>query len=535
VIQYTFRPPRLLAANTTKRRPDRAGLLEDPPSTLLDVRLGELLADPGLGLRLLAGEAEPDPEFRWIYITDLRDPRRYLGGGEVVLTGMLWYHDARDAEAFVSAVAEMGVAALGVGTAEIGPVTLDVVVDACRRHGVRLFTVPLDVSFTAITQRVVSALAAEHVRRSSAVLEHHRRLVAALGDGGGLPGLVAAGAVELGVPCWVISPTGQVIAGLADLPDAATVSAGFVSAARLPCQVGSYRVLPVGAGHRLAGWALVVADWTADQHEVAVELATLIGLERSALAAGRVVERRAVTQLLALLADEATPAADISARLTAAGFGPDDRLCVVSLTVTGEAGLAIAVLDELVDGLVAEVDGEAVAITLAGNDLLDSLRAGVRAIEPGLGPCRLAVGVSGPGSGSRLRASIDEARYARGVALHNINGHGEARAAVVAGSELASHQLLFGALPDELRQSFCRRLLGPVRAYDQEHHSELLESLRVFLDCSGSWSQAAARLHLHVNTLRYRIGRVEDLTGRDLSRFADRVDLFLALELTRQP
>jgi DNA-binding PucR family transcriptional regulator len=201
---------------------------------------------------------------------------------------------------------------------------------------------------------------------------------------------------------------------------------------------------------------------------------------------------------------------------------------VVSMTITGEAGLALDVLDELVDGLVTDVDGEAVAITVAGNDLLDSLRSGVRAIESGLGSCRLALGVSTPGPGSRLRASIDEARYARNVASHN-----GSRAAVVAGSELASHQLLFGALPDELRQSFCRRLLGPVRDYDQEHHSELLESLRVFLDCSGSWSQAAARLHLHVNTLRYRMGRVEELTARDLSRFPDRVDLFLALELSR--
>jgi hypothetical protein len=498
------------------------------------VRLGELLADPGLGLRLLVGAVEPDPEFRWIYITDLRDPRRYLAGGEVVLTGMLWYHDPRDAEAFVSAIAEMGVVGLGIGTAEIGPVTFDVVVDACRRHGVRLFTVPLDVSFATITQRVVSALAAEHVRRSSAVLEHHRRLVAALGAGGGLAGLVAAGAVELGVPCWVITPAGRLVAGTTELPDAAAVAAGFVSAPRVPCQVGSYRVLPVGTGHRLAGWALVVADWTADQHEIAVELATLIGLERSALAAARIVEQRTATQLLSLLADEATPASDIAARLTAAGFGPDDQLCVVSMTITGEVGLAPAVLEELVDGgLVTEVDGEAVAITLAGNDLLDALRSGVRAIEPGLGPSRLALGVSGPGPASRLRASLDEARYARGVAGHNVNGQGDVRAAVVAGSELASHQLLFGALPEELRQSFCRRLLGPVRAYDQEHHSELVASLRVFLDCSGSWSQAAARLHLHVNTLRYRIGRIEELTGRDLSRFADRVDLFLALELTR--
>jgi DNA-binding PucR family transcriptional regulator len=36
---------------------------------------------------------------------------------------------------------------------------------------------------------------------------------------------------------------------------------------------------------------------------------------------------------------------------------------------------------------------------------------------------------------------------------------------------------------------------------------------------------------VHVNTLRYRIGRIEELTGRDLSRLADRVDFYLALRL----
>jgi DNA-binding PucR family transcriptional regulator len=65
--------------------------------------------------------------------------------------------------------------------------------------------------------------------------------------------------------------------------------------------------------------------------------------------------------------------------------------------------------------------------------------------------------------------------------------------------------------------------------YDVAHRSELVRTLEVFLHHSGSWSQAAAELHLHVNTLRYRIGRVAELTGRDLSSFPDRVDLYLAL------
>jgi DNA-binding PucR family transcriptional regulator len=56
-------------------------------------------------------------------------------------------------------------------------------------------------------------------------------------------------------------------------------------------------------------------------------------------------------------------------------------------------------------------------------------------------------------------------------------------------------------------------------------------TLRAFLDCNGSWSRTAQQLHLHLNTVRYRITRVEELTGRDLSRMDDRADVYLALHL----
>ena len=65
--------------------------------------------------------------------------------------------------------------------------------------------------------------------------------------------------------------------------------------------------------------------------------------------------------------------------------------------------------------------------------------------------------------------------------------------------------------------------------YDARHRAGLRATLATFLDCSGSWSRTAEALHLHVNTVRYRIDRVEELTGRDLSRLEDRVDVFLAL------
>ena len=49
--------------------------------------------------------------------------------------------------------------------------------------------------------------------------------------------------------------------------------------------------------------------------------------------------------------------------------------------------------------------------------------------------------------------------------------------------------------------------------------------------CSGSWNAAAAKMYVHVNTVRYRIRRVEELTGRDLSSLTDQVDFLLALRI----
>ncbi|PJT50346.1 hypothetical protein CWI85_12670, partial [Streptomyces albidoflavus] len=98
--------------------------------------------------------------------------------------------------------------------------------------------------------------------------------------------------------------------------------------------------------------------------------------------------------------------------------------------------------------------------------------------------------------------------------------------------ELASHVLLLPFVPDDVRRAFTARLLDPLRDYDRRHRAELVPTLEAFLASDGSWTRCAARLHLHVNTLRYRVGRIEQLTGRDLSRLEDKLDFFLALRMS---
>jgi DNA-binding PucR family transcriptional regulator len=97
------------------------------------------------------------------------------------------------------------------------------------------------------------------------------------------------------------------------------------------------------------------------------------------------------------------------------------------------------------------------------------------------------------------------------------------------GVPVDSHERLLASVPTPVLRSFSERMLGPLAEYDARHNAELLPTLRSFLACDGSWSACASRMYVHVNTVRYRVGRIEALTGRDLSALPDRVDFFLAL------
>ena len=96
-------------------------------------------------------------------------------------------------------------------------------------------------------------------------------------------------------------------------------------------------------------------------------------------------------------------------------------------------------------------------------------------------------------------------------------------------ADLGTYRLLLSmADPDALR-AFADSMLAPLDAYDREHNGELLASLQAFLQHNARWETAAAELYVHRHTLRYRMRKVEELTGRDLSSSFDRMEFWLAL------
>ncbi|WKK73298.1 helix-turn-helix domain-containing protein [Rathayibacter oskolensis] len=97
--------------------------------------------------------------------------------------------------------------------------------------------------------------------------------------------------------------------------------------------------------------------------------------------------------------------------------------------------------------------------------------------------------------------------------------------------EVTSAVQLLTAVLDHLRSVFVELVLGRLVEHDARYNSQLVATLSAFLECGGSWVRTAEQTHLHLNTVRYRIARVEELTQRDMSDTSDRADLFLALQL----
>ncbi|MFF4500950.1 PucR family transcriptional regulator [Streptomyces sp. NPDC001401] len=557
------------------------------------MRLRALLDTDALGLRLLGGEDELDRTVRGVMTTDLRDPSRYLSGGELVLTGLAWRRDADDSESFVRILAQAGVVALAAGEAELGDIPDDLIV-ACARHRLPLFAVHESVAFATITEHVVRQVSGERAGDLAAVVDRHRRMMTSGPAGGGPDVVLDLLGSDLDLRAWVLSPTGRLIAGPKiagpGLPadTCAKLAAEHLAAARtgrrgphrLTLGPVTYSLFPIRSSGRspqasrdvretvLSDWLLAVeadaGEWPAERLDLLQGVTQLISVERDRRDAARTVRRRLAQEVLELVQTGAAPA-EIAARLRVAapvllpGLGAAPHWQVVVARVEWEGGdieagpVTQSLLEEiLVDPLatgpepsdriaVAHTGDEAIALVplpavstehdgsesgILADALLESVRDPLSAGLDGDGQVTLGVSAA-VHSAEGLRGALEEARHARRVAAAR-----PGRVCAAGHQELASHVLLLPFVPDDVRRAFTARLLDPLRDYDRRHRAELIPTLEAFLDCDGSWTRCATRLHLHVNTLRYRVGRIEQLTSRDLSRLEDKLDFFLALRMS---
>jgi purine catabolism regulator len=158
-------------------------------------------------------------------------------------------------------------------------------------------------------------------------------------------------------------------------------------------------------------------------------------------------------------------------------------------------------------------------------DLARALRAQARRQSP---EAALAIGIGRPVSEILdWPASYRDARQAALVAARLALGR------PLFFGDLGIYRLLARLEGDGELRAFCQELLGPLIAYDQAHDGPLIETLEAFFACHGNLSQAARRLHVHRNTLLYRLERIAALSIVDLDNEESRLATHLALKVRR--
>ena len=493
-----------------------------------------------------------DAPVRWVHCTELDDPTRWLSGGELVLTTGIRLRTDDDQRAFVRRLHEHQLAGVGFGVGFDHERLPKALVDEARECGFPVFEVPYDVPFIAITERAFSQLVNEQydvLQRGIATQKRLERLVL---EEGGLEEVTRSLATAIGGAVMVLDSNGAQLASKAFRRE---FSEGALAAIRTETAQPSGNGQPPAAFSpehaELAGRALALPVATAGsgppqawlvaardsggfgdfERLILHQAVTIVALELLRQRTMRDTERRLAGEALSeALAGRLEPD-EIARKLRPFGVGDQAAAIVFRIEPRPEAGAAEA--EALLDRFMQEVgvttvltDCDPLICAVIDASRSDPVELATRARDALAARYeRVRAGASRPAPAGVIRRSFHEARCAL-EASELADGSGPD---VASHRDLGAFRLLLSLQDDDALRAYCDGVLGPLEDGEGDYGGELLRSLEAFIEQNGQWERAARELFCHRHTLRYRIRRIEELTGRDLSNARDRIEFWLAL------
>lgn len=540
---------------STAGPPDMGDPDSSPPGRALTI--ADVLALPVLAAgqpQVVTGVTCLDRPVRWVHITELTDPASFLKGGELVLTtGMPLPEEPTGIRRYVDELAGIGAAALVIELVRRYHRPPDALVHACGDRGLPLITLAKDVNFLEVTQ-VVHALIlgnqAEVMRRTQRI---HEAFTALTLRGAGPEDVVRA-AAEI---------SGHTVV-LENLAHQALVceSSGHTAEVALTDWEQRSRATPLANQTAVAGpegWLVAPVEYQGERWGRVAMLPTpprpaapsafgpedVTVLERTAMALtiARLIhptpwERTAHRNVLRDLVEQRHRSlADADARVAALGLPTkDSRFIVVLADVphADDATKAEALLSEEL-----RTKGTQAFVGLLGPTRLGILLS-LRPDQPwrpavehlsrtalDLGPgATVSVGSEATDLPSVARSFREATRVAEatepGQPLRAGRSYHER-------SDIGLRRLLFALREDTRIQDYAERQLGRLVDHDSRHGTDLLTTLRHYLDAAGNKTVAARQGGLSRETTYQRLRTIERLLDYDLESGDQRTELHVAL------
>lgn len=489
-------------------------------------RLTELVAAPQRG------------PVSWVHVSELPDPVPFLSPGTLLLTTGLSLPAEMDDDAaaqYVDRIAAAGAAGIGFGIGLSHEEVPESLIRRCRAASLPLLLVPYDTKFADLAHFVADDATRAAVRAGRDASEVERSLIRSLSaadpqstivrrlvrrtGGWGMLLDVDGGALSIEPP----------VAGrelpIVRMEMARVATTGATSTwSRDGNSAALYRIEVDGDVH---GYFAVGADGPLVEHQsiIAVALSLLSFQAERQVAirrAGRLLRSAIVQLLIGGLPDDATKAA------ARAGIDlPESPVRVAVLLPNDEVSGLTTLLDHaerdftltVINAIFAE-DDTGGRLLVVFSSAAGDLEALARVLATSGGG---HAAVSEPAELADLPAAMAEAT--RLAATVRSSSPPVLTRADVRGTGLLTH------LDTPAVQGFVDALLAPLREGSGDTSIDLMQTLRVFLDSDGNWSEASSRLQIHRHTLRYRIHKIEELLGRKLSDTSTRAELWVAVQL----
>jgi len=491
--------------------------------------LGDVLAEDSFGLTLLTGG--PDcarREVRGAHAVEVEQPARWLAGEWVMLTtGVRLRGNVEGQRALLPSLEKAGVTALGFGVGLGFKHVPAALLEVARERAFPVFAVPYETPFREIVHFVERSLSGgdEHVFRRLTALQ--RYLVDALRTPEPERALVdrLAGFLDTGVLLLGADGEPEIVAGKPPV-DALRRELRSQPVGLTEIDAGGWHAIatPIATQDGQDGRWLVLASprpgFVSKLAKPAAEATAPLLAAMTRL--GQVVREQELAVKAALLEEALEPAQardlqPLAARAAAFGVDFSSSARVVVIRRAGDLGAVrrdcVAALEHAhIPHLVQQRDGALTALVQAGD-------ADVRAVLAPLAERRgLRIGIGRP------VPAITDAHHSLRDAELAVARAGNGGGGIVRFEDFDLGTFMVSEIPPERLGPKVDEILCVLRANPPLH-----EAIRAYFAHDLDIAATAISLHMHRNSLRYRLARLEQLLGRSLKQPATIAALYLAL------
>ena len=492
----------------------------------MGITVGELLEIPHLRLRLHSGSAGLSNAVSWTHTSDLPKPWEWITGGEMLMTnGMSFPSRADDQEKLVEDLVAAGASAIAIGERMYCPRLRRRLERASDRLRLPVLWIRYPLPFVAISRAVAEATLLEQSQRLIKTQRIYDAIRRTTSRGSGQTDFLDALERELGCEVHLLHrASGEPWYPGASSPDPVATSAvrrGDTTARHL---TGGAFGIPLPDGREVLlvevptqehATLMVVRDRNAALDGVLLQhAATVAALELSQAQLALEQQRRFGAELLNQLLDGRIDPQVGHQQLLDLRIEPD-RAVVITARSNDDGRL-----QELPTSLwrhdvphICRHRSGRTQVLVEDHEDLDLVLSRTLGEAARIGISR-QVGVV-----TRIPEAARESNWSLGIA--------DRTGAAVVRYDTAAPWIGLSDISDA--QALVDRVLRPMLQYQEDHGTNLLETLNAYLANQRSWQRTSAALHVHRQTVLYRIRKIEELTHRDLSETSDIAELWLAL------